>query len=212
MMFHQILNGVFMVVTFWGKMCADTILTETEHMEEKRQRNMLFQSVYCLMYGWMKNIKNVPNAKRHVRRRKMDRMTHERVNGIRAGYWPPEKKEELVQRLAAYENIGLEPEEISAKIEACNIYKSLGLTPDQIQELKLKEDNDGWIPVGKDNIPEKEVLVCNCYGEMMIGYLTYVGGPDSEFICESSESLMSDVLAWRPMPKPYRPAIDENWR
>lgn len=71
----------------------------------------------------------------------MDRMTHERVNGIRAGYWSPEKKEELVQRLAAYENIGLEPEEISAKIEACNIYKSLGLTPDQIQNLFVKVQN-----------------------------------------------------------------------
>ena len=160
MMFHQILNGVFMAVISGGKMCADTILTETEHMEEKRQRNMLFQSVYCLMYGWMKNIKNVPNAKRHVRRRKMDRMTHERVNGIRAGYWSPEKKEELVQRLAAYENTGLEPEEISAKIEACNIYKSLGLTPDQILRLKermeLAEDiigdiDDEWTRGHFDN-------------------------------------------------------------
>ena len=79
----------------------------------------------------------------------MDRMTHERVNGLKTGYWSPEKKEELVQRLAAYENIGLEPEEISAKIEACNIYKSLGLTPDQILRLKermeLAEDISGDI-------------------------------------------------------------------
>lgn len=42
----------------------------------------------------------------------MDRMTHERVNGLKTGYWSPEKKEELVQRLAAYENTGLEPEQI----------------------------------------------------------------------------------------------------
>lgn len=128
----------------------------------------------------------------------MYRMTHEKTNG-RVGYWSPNKKEEVVNRLATYENTGLEPR--------------------QVQELKKKileqssKSNDGWIPVGKDNIPQKEVLACDRYGEMMIGYLTYVGGPDSEFdsefICESSESLMSDVLAWRPLPEPYRPERSE---
>ena len=42
----------------------------------------------------------------------MNRLTHERSNGIRSGYWSPNKKEELVHRLAAYENTGLEPEEV----------------------------------------------------------------------------------------------------
>lgn len=129
----------------------------------------------------------------------MYRMTHEKTNG-RVGYWSPNKKEEVVNRLATYENTGLEPR--------------------QVQEVKKKileqssKSNDGWIPVGKDNIPQKEVLACDRYGEMMIGYLTYVGGPDSEFdsefICESSESLMSDVLAWRPLPEPYKPERSEE--
>lgn len=39
----------------------------------------------------------------------MERMTHERANGIKTGYWSPATKETLVQRLAAYENTGLEP-------------------------------------------------------------------------------------------------------
>ena len=38
----------------------------------------------------------------------MERMTHERANGIKTGYWSPATKETLVQRLAAYENTGLE--------------------------------------------------------------------------------------------------------
>lgn len=42
----------------------------------------------------------------------MNRLTSERRNGIKTGYWSTEKKEVLVQRLAAYENTGLEPEEI----------------------------------------------------------------------------------------------------
>ena len=41
----------------------------------------------------------------------MERMTHERANGIKTGYWS------LVQRLAAYENTGLEPWEIGPAIE-----------------------------------------------------------------------------------------------
>lgn len=42
----------------------------------------------------------------------MDRLTHKRSNGIKTGYWSPEKKEKLVERLAEYENTGLTPEEI----------------------------------------------------------------------------------------------------
>lgn len=33
----------------------------------------------------------------------MSRLTHERVNGIKTGYWSPAKKEELVQRLGQIE-------------------------------------------------------------------------------------------------------------
>ena len=42
----------------------------------------------------------------------MNRLTHERCNGIKTGYWSPEKKEELVKALAAYENTELTPGEI----------------------------------------------------------------------------------------------------
>ena len=41
-----------------------------------------------------------------------ERLTHERVNGIKRGYWSAAKKDELVERLAAYEDTGLSPEEI----------------------------------------------------------------------------------------------------
>ena len=47
----------------------------------------------------------------------MERMAHKRANGIKTGYWSPETKEMLVQRLAAYENTGLEPWEIGPAIE-----------------------------------------------------------------------------------------------
>lgn len=64
----------------------------------------------------------------------MERLTHERVNGIKTGYWSAATKEVLVQKLAAYENTGYEPDEIRAAIEqAANKRKitlTIELTPD----------------------------------------------------------------------------------
>ena len=42
----------------------------------------------------------------------MKRLTFERVNGIKTGYWSPAKKEELIMRLAQYENLGYDPEDL----------------------------------------------------------------------------------------------------
>ena len=42
----------------------------------------------------------------------MERLTHKRSNGIKTGYWSPEKKDALVERLESYENTGLTPDEI----------------------------------------------------------------------------------------------------
>lgn len=45
----------------------------------------------------------------------MERLTHKRSNGIKDGYWSPNKKQELIDRLAMYEDTGLTPEEIREK-------------------------------------------------------------------------------------------------
>jgi len=65
----------------------------------------------------------------------MERLTHERVNGIKTGYWSAATKEVLVQKLAAYENTGYEPDEIRAAIEQAATAKrkitlTIELTPD----------------------------------------------------------------------------------
>lgn len=44
----------------------------------------------------------------------MERLTAQRCNGIKSGYWSTAKKDELVQRLGQYEDTGLTPEEIKA--------------------------------------------------------------------------------------------------
>lgn len=42
----------------------------------------------------------------------MNRLTHSRSNGIKTGYWSPNKKEELVNALANYEDTGISPESV----------------------------------------------------------------------------------------------------
>ena len=44
----------------------------------------------------------------------MERLTHERVSGIKTGYWSSSKKQDLVDRLSEYEDTGLTPDEINA--------------------------------------------------------------------------------------------------
>lgn len=61
----------------------------------------------------------------------MNRLTHERCNGIKTGYWSPEKKDELVKALAEYENTGLTPDQIQALKERD--------TAMQIKEIHLDE-------------------------------------------------------------------------
>lgn len=42
----------------------------------------------------------------------MNRLTHERCSGIKSGYWSPQRKEILIDRLGQYEDTGLTPVEI----------------------------------------------------------------------------------------------------
>ena len=48
----------------------------------------------------------------------MERLTAQRCSGIKTGYWSTAKKDELVQRLGQYEDTGLTPEEITARLSA----------------------------------------------------------------------------------------------
>ena len=46
----------------------------------------------------------------------MNRLTSERVNGIKTGYWTSANKEDVVQRLGEYEDLGMDPAEIRKQI------------------------------------------------------------------------------------------------
>ena len=110
----------------------------------------------------------------------MYRMTHERTNGIKTGYWSPNKKEELVQRLAAYENTGLEPR--------------------HVQEMLKKLQTDSWIPV-EERLPENghSVLICGIHGWIDVGW--YIRGTWRTGF--SAAEIVKEVVAWIPLPEPY---------
>lgn len=57
----------------------------------------------------------------------MERLTGQRVNGIKTGYWSSAKKEELVQRLGAYEDLGLTPKQVKMIMAA---------VPEYVKEVK----------------------------------------------------------------------------
>lgn len=117
----------------------------------------------------------------------MERLTHERSNGIKEGYWSPNRKEELIQRLAAYENTGL--------------------TPEKINQLKEKQKKQGWMPAEKP--PETEDYILLSFDNFtlpMIG--RYEEEQEGGAYClgdEEETCLRHDlyVNAWMPLPEPY---------
>lgn len=129
----------------------------------------------------------------------MKRLTHKRVNGIKKGYWSPNKKQELVDALAAYENTGLMPEQIR---EIDRLYA------EKCRELAEAKKVNRWSPVD-ERLPENDdyillsfenfpVLDIGRYEEDEKGGAFYPGDEDYTY---SSFGLF--VNAWRPLPEPY---------
>ena len=72
----------------------------------------------------------------------MNRLTQKRVNGIKTGYWSASKKDDLVARLAEYEDTGLEPREV------------LQLKKNAVQRIPVTErlpDPESYILVSFEN-------------------------------------------------------------
>lgn len=79
----------------------------------------------------------------------------------------------------------------------------------EIKGIIRNHMNDGWIPVDKNNVPDHEILACDRYKNELIGYLSY-NADSEEFVCESDECIMYQVIAWMEKPEPYRPERSNN--
>lgn len=108
----------------------------------------------------------------------MNRLTQKRVNGIKTGYWSTSKKDDLVARLAEYEDTGLNPEEV----------------------LRLKKNAVQWIPV-TERLPEDGYYLATLDGELVGQEEPFTG------MCGIENGKWDDedcVMAWMPLPEPYR--------
>lgn len=79
----------------------------------------------------------------------MERLTHERVNGIKTGYWSAATKEVLVQKLAAYENTGYEPDEIRTIGVSVTAKSTLAATNPVATALYVTSDGNGELVVAE---------------------------------------------------------------
>ena len=124
----------------------------------------------------------------------MERLTHERNSGIKTGYWSPEKKEELVQRLAAYEDTGLAPEQIS---ELDKLYAELCKELAKYRWIpvteRLPEVEDG---ITDEECPEFIVVIKDATVSTTLKY-----SPDGTWFDDNG--YVYSVVAWMPLPDPY---------
>lgn len=113
----------------------------------------------------------------------MERLTHPRSSGIKTGHWSPEKKDALIERLAAYEDTGLTPQEIY-NLKAGTILKAIGAK---------------WIPV-KERLPAESL-------NSVLGWDEYRQRCCFVQYYDGSWHLGDEpvrIAAWMPLPEPYR--------
>lgn len=133
----------------------------------------------------------------------MERLTHKRSNGIKSGYWSPVKKEELVQRLAAYEDTGATPEQLKIIEEE---YSRMA------HELAMLRQQNQWIPVS-ERLPQdpNELVLTMVSGKparnitLEKAYEIALYNPDDGWILEMyPEWEDAQPIAWMPLPEPYK--------
>ena len=124
----------------------------------------------------------------------MERLTHPRSSGIKTGYWSPNKKDELIERLAAYEDTDLTPQEIYS-LKTGTILKAL---------------RTEWIPV-EERLPEEDVIVLvtvsGFYSHFTFSNTIELGNLCSDgswFIEGYPDWDNPEVTAWMPLPEPYQ--------
>lgn len=113
----------------------------------------------------------------------MQRLTHKRESGMKSGYWSPNKKQELVDKLAKYE--------------------------DAEEKNRLGQ----WIPCSERLPEKEDYFVITVAykGSIFSDAGKYVIGSEGqgEFhpgieIFSPYSAIGAKVIAWMPLPEPYR--------
>ena len=104
----------------------------------------------------------------------MERLTHERVNGIKTGFWTAATKQELIDRLALYENTGVDP-----------------------ANYRLDDD---WHLIDEDS-PKPGTWCLVTVGTGAGAHVIAAMYGLSFFLAHGDK--VNDVVAWMPLPDPY---------
>lgn len=109
----------------------------------------------------------------------MERLTHKRENGIKRGYWSPNKKQELVDRLAMYE------------------------------DREENDDFGKWILCSERLPKDRQIVVadieCSIEGRMCIfAYFKIVDHMEYWINANTGFPVLANVVQWTPLPEPYR--------
>lgn len=146
----------------------------------------------------------------------MERLTYRENGKWRLRVGDTEFSGEPADKLAAYEDTVLEPEEIIAlcemnrrakMVDMLRLEESTGVSVDRLRELVLQEReerNKGWISV-KDRQPEvgKPVLTYGRKGSIGIGFFQQKSCNDGKFYFYAR---YGDHLPthWMPLPEPLK--------
>lgn len=95
----------------------------------------------------------------------------------------------------------------SASFEKCEEIIKKHLSCENHTETTRQSRDNGWIPCNPEKMPEKEVMCCDKYGELLIGWLS---NTNLGYVCESEECTMYDVVAWMEKPEPYKPPVEST--
>ena len=119
----------------------------------------------------------------------MERLTHKRENGIKRGYWSPNKKQELVDRLAMYEDReDAKDTNVPGKWIPCS-----ERLPEAGKYILVSFANEGV------SLPDIAVYKVDSYGNGVFY-------PSDGTVPYSLIGVF--VNAWTPLPEPYREEDD----
>lgn len=118
----------------------------------------------------------------------MERLTHKRVNGIKTGYWSAAKKEELVQRLALYENTGFTPAGIDA----------------------LRKERTAWIPCSERPPKDGQDILAYLTNEHEARIVPANYDHGTWYDCIFNKPISADQIThWMPRPEPPKENEDD---
>ena len=159
----------------------------------------------------------------------MERLTHPRSSGIKTGYWSPEKKDALIERLAAYEDTGLTPQEVCGLKEEI-LFQMICKKWIPVEELLPEPGEAVWATVKHSEwisdydagwLPEEQKTYhpecCGVYRAEYIGggNWRYADDHNEWIYCDAAEKekgnlgyIYDTVIAWMPLPEPYNKIIE----